>query len=140
MVAGKDWRNKAHALLDEYAVNRSTLRMTKESFAKELGVSRQTLWRDKSVMNKFEQCWVSSRSVPQKNAKDSRITELEATVTQLKNENGVLLLNFVLACTKLRESNHDPRLYFNEVVTDIQKHFPSLTPAQLYDQLKEIHS
>lgn len=137
MVAGKDWRKKAHTLLDEYAVNSSTLRMTQESFAKELGVSRQTLWRDKSVMNRFEQCRMSSRSAPQKNSKDSRIAELEAIVTQLKSENGILLLNFVLACTKLRESNHDPRLYFNEVATDIQKHFPSLTPALLYDRLKE---
>ncbi|MNC15991.1 hypothetical protein D3C76_408550 [compost metagenome] len=140
MATGKDWRNKAHTILDEYAANRSTSRMTQESFAKELGVSRQTLWRDKSVMKKFEQCRISSQSIPQKNSKDSRIAELEAIVTQLKNENGVLLLNFVLACTKLRESNHDPRLYFNEVTTDIQKHFPSLTPAQLYDRLKEVPS
>lgn len=140
MIAEKDWRKKAHKLLDEYATNSSKFRMTQESFAKELGISRQTLWRDKSVMNKFVRCRISSRSVLQKNTKNSRIAELEAIVTQLKNENGVLLLNFVLACTKLRENNHDPRLYFNEVVTDIKKYFPSLTPSQLYDRLKEVPS
>ncbi|HKS15008.1 MAG TPA: hypothetical protein VJS90_18410 [Pseudomonas sp.] len=137
MTTDKDWRKKAHTILDEGLARRSTFRMTQDSFSKELGISRQTLWRDKSVMEKFERYRLASRAKPHKKDKDSRIAELEYIVTQLKNENGVLLLNFVLACTKLRENNHDPRLFFSEVAIDIQKYFPSLTPAQLYERFKQ---
>ncbi|WP_140399095.1 hypothetical protein [Pseudomonas sp. SID14000] len=137
MVTLKDWRKKAHTILDEHIVNRSLRRLTKESLAKELGISRQTLWRDKSVMDKFEKYRAGSRLAPKRRPQELRIAELEAIVSQLKNENGILILSFILACNKLRENNHDPRLYFSEVATDIEKHFPSFTPDQLYDQYKK---
>lgn len=137
MATIKDWRENAHKILDQHLVNRSLGRLTQESLAKELGISRQTLWRDKTVKDKFDKYRIVLRSAPQRRPKDLRILELEAIVTQLKNENGVLILNFILACNKLRENNHDPRLYFTDIATDIQKHFPSFTPDQLYDQYKK---
>lgn len=137
MTTSRDWRTKANTILDEHMLSGSPIRMTQDSFAKVLGISRQTLWRDKYVMQKFEQCKANSRSTSRKKSKDLRITELENLVTRLKTENGVLLLNFVLACTKLRDHNIDPRLYFSEVAADIVEHFPRFTPSQFYDGLKE---
>ena len=110
--------------------------MTLDSFAKALGISRQTLWRDKNIMQKLELCKIISKSKPSKKPKDLRIAELENLVSRLKDENGILLLNFVLACTKLRDQNLDPRLYFSEIVSDIVKHFPSVTLSEFYDGLK----
>jgi len=137
MTTNKDWRKKAHIALDEHMFTGAPLRMTLDSFAKGLGISRQTLWRDKSVMQKFEQCKVNSRTKPSKNPKDLRIAELENLVERLKNENGLLLLNFVLACTKLRDHNLDPRLYFSEIASDILKQFPSIKLSQFYDGFSE---
>ncbi|WP_353549381.1 HTH domain-containing protein [Pseudomonas sp. LPD2] len=134
MGAIKDWQKKAHIILDEHILNKTLKRITQASLAKEIGISRQTLWRDKSVMDKFERYRISSRSAPQRKTTELRIAELEATIAKLKNENGILILNFILACNKLRENNHDPRLYFTEIAADIQRCFPSFAPDQLYDQ------
>ena len=132
----KDWRKSAHAILDKHIFDRTLNRLTQESLAKELVISRQTLWRDKSVMDKFENYRAASRAAPQRKTTESRIAELEATIAKLKNENGILILNFILACNKLRDNNHDPRLYFTEIASDIQRHFPSFAPDQIYDQYK----
>lgn len=123
-------------ILDEHTVTGAPFRMTLDSFAKALGISRQTLWRDKNIMQKLELCKIISKSKPSKKPKDLRIAELENLVSRLKDENGILLLNFVLACTKLRDQNLDPRLYFSEIVSDIVKHFPSVTLSEFYDGLK----
>lgn len=136
MTTNRDWRNKAHMILDEHRLTGSPLQMTLDSFARDLGISRQTLWRDKNVMQKIEQCKINLRSNPHKKPKDLRVAELENLVSRLKNENGILILNFVLACTKLREQNLDPRLYFSDIASDILKNFPSVTLSQLYDGLR----
>lgn len=125
MTEKLSWRTEAHKILDDYERGVTKGRITQTQLSSAIGVCRQTLWRDKSIISRIAQIQ-GINSAPGKITKsrsnsEMRIRALEVLVTQLKKENGALIQNIVLACKKLREKGLDPREFVSETEVYVQQ-------------------
>lgn len=125
MGSDKAWRSTASQVLDDYERGAIKERLTQADVAKRAGVSRQTLWRDAPLRQRFLKIQeMRSRqgtsSVTRANS-DMRIRRLQGDLEQLQRENGLLVQNIVAICRKLREHGLDPRVFVGEAAEDARQ-------------------
>lgn len=111
-MANADWRDRANRLLDAIERGDRRGRFSKTSIAKEVGVSRQTLWRDGAISGRVAVLQLHKLSrrgdgAP-RSSLEGRVKQLEAQVAQLQKENGLLVQNFLYACRQMHEHGLDP--------------------------------
>lgn len=116
MSAAKNWRQKAFALLDQYELSNHKDRLTQVQFAELLGISRQTLWRDEVLMERFHAATSLLQGQTKRSRRDSvmRIRQLETQLEELREENNRLIQLIVEAARQLTEHGIDPRLYLGD--------------------------
>ena len=125
MARKKAWRSIASCLLDDYERGAIREKLTQGEFAKRVGVSRQTLWRDVQLRQRFlrigeERAKKGILSVGRANS-EMRIRTLQGELQRLERENGLLIQNIVGICRKLREHGLDPRLFVGEAAEDARQ-------------------
>jgi predicted DNA-binding transcriptional regulator YafY len=125
------WREKALLFLDKYDSS-SGDKINQTALARALGISRQTLWRDKAIRTRLLELSASSGSGGRKN-RDSRIDDLEKKIRIVKYENGLLIQSFLLACRRLRENGLDPQSYLAQSASEIEAAFPNWTAKRIFD-------
>ncbi|MFF7109336.1 HTH domain-containing protein [Pseudomonas sichuanensis] len=133
MTSRSSWRISAHQILDNYTGDRHGARLTMTLLAKELGVSRQTVWRDIEIRDKFKSV-LTSKPRQKRKPNEIRIYDLESQLKRLKKENGLLIKNIILACNLLREKGLNPEDFISESVSSIEQAFPSLPDNIFYEQ------
>lgn len=118
-----EWKDKAHCLLDDLERGVLKNRITQRELAKLVGVSRQTLWRDKSIGARLEKIQKHRKGLgniqTERATVEMRVRQLEAKVNQLQKENGFLIQNIVGICKKLREHGLEPRTIVGEAASDV---------------------
>jgi hypothetical protein len=118
----KDWREKAVAQLD--LMQRHAVPIpTKDTFAKKLGISRVTLWREKRILGRLEEIIAGStggRTRVAREGLEMRVRRLEAENIALQRENDNLVQNVVVIYTALRDEGLDPIKYLGELAADVQ--------------------
>lgn len=127
------WRARAHQIIDNYLVQPGSAQITQTLLAAELGIARQTLWRDESIRVKLSHLKQTEKSKVRKN-KNSRIEDLERKYRVAKYQNGVLIASLLLACKRLREKGLDPREYVAEAAAEIQAELPEWPVHRLLDE------
>lgn len=131
MSSHKTWQQKANAILDRYTLHRGAPSFTRTSLAKELGISRQTLWRDEAIKNKILMILDKPKS-KKRSTKDVRIQDLERRIRVLTHENGLLLQSILLICKRLREEDLDPEYYVSEAAAEIEEAFPDWPASKIF--------
>lgn len=127
------WRQKAHQLIDDYLIQPGAKPLTQISLAAELGVARQTLWRDESIRVKLASLKQTESLKGGKN-RSSRIEDLERKYRLAKYQNGVLIANLLLVCKRLREKGLDPREYVAEAAAEIETELPEWPVHRLLNE------
>lgn len=135
MPKEQPWRIKAHLILESHRSGADCSPLTQSSLAKELGVARQTLWRDEEIKAKILSL-KQHGTAKRKRSKDLRIAELEKTIRSLKQENGLLIQNLILACKRLRDRGLNPSDYISEIAENIEIAFPGLPAHVMYEFLQ----
>ena len=111
-MSAASWRLRASVKLDDLERTSSSRVPSVSEFASSLGVSRQTIWRDKNLLLRLKGVRdgraTGAGTVNSRRSVDQRIAALEAENAELKQANNVLLLNFMRIAQKLRENNIDP--------------------------------
>ncbi|POP66877.1 hypothetical protein [Pseudomonas syringae] len=133
MSVRNSWRAQAHQLIDNYLVQPGAEPLTQTSLAAELGIARQTLWRDESIRVKLARLKQTEKAKGRKN-KNARIEDLERKYRLAKYQNGMLIANLLLVCKRLRENGLDPREYVAEAATEIQAELPEWPAHRLLDE------
>lgn len=125
MSSDENWRSRADRVLDDYERGVVKERITQGELARRVGVSRQTLWRDAALRERFRNVKElrSKRGNPASTraSADMRIRALQGEVVRLHHENGLLIQNIVVICRKLREHGLDPRVFVGEAAEDAKQ-------------------
>lgn len=129
------WRIEAIKILEAYSINPGKKSLTQVSLAKELGIARQTLWRDEEIKTRMRSIQRGLRKSVRR-SKELRVTELEYRNRTLVEENGLLLQNLILAAKNLRDRGLDPYEYFAESLLALKSAFPGVTGSMVYADLK----
>lgn len=116
MSASKNWKIKALLILDQYEMGGRKEKLTQMQFAELLGVSRQTLWRDKEIKERFYAVSkrFSSHNKLSRRDSDMRARHNESQLEQLRSENNALIQVIMEAARLLNDHGIDPRLYLDD--------------------------
>lgn len=128
----RSWKLRASVLLDNIERNKGEGIPSLLELAREIGVSRQTLWRDKALVARWSDLKAARSQTPgspRRRSKDQRVRALELQVEVLSRENEVLLLNFIGACHRLRAEGIDPFDIFGKAAEEPGLFKSGLLPA-----------
>lgn len=116
MSASKTWKGKAFIILDEYEMGYHKKKLTQVQFASLLGVSRQTLWRDEEIRDRFNAVTERFNTHSKLSRRDTemRVRHLEAKLEQLRAENNALIQVIMEAARLLSDNGIDPRVYLGD--------------------------
>lgn len=118
-AVSSQWQERALLLLDKG--RRGLVRIeSKADFAQRLGISRQTLWRNKELFAKVDELLASqplARRTPRK-AAELRALELQVKLDKTERENGRLLSAFLHVCSRLQEEGLDPLVFVGPYAAD----------------------
>src|SRR4051812_31614587 len=116
MKPDKNWQAKALAIIDEYRFVAHDQKLTQKVLAAQVGVSRQTLWRNEEIRTRFNE--LSAHTTHE--IKDSRRTlsfrlaRLEYELAEARDENNRLIEVIVHAAGLLSDDGLDAKRYFDE--------------------------
>lgn len=106
------WRQRAHEALLGHEADSTPVALTVSGLALAAGVSRQTIWRDKDLMQRIasiqERVSVPKHSAGSKGALERRVKRNELELQALRRENEILLFNILAVAKRLREAGLDP--------------------------------
>lgn len=118
----KDWKLKAVAQLD--LMERHAVPVTtRDDFAKALGVSRVTLWRNEKINARLEEIIAGATGGKGRVAREGlemRVRRLEAENLALRRENDSLVQNVITIFKSLRDEGLDPMKFLGELAADPQ--------------------
>mgnify|MGYP003619571650 FL=1 len=113
-----EWTNHAIRIIDDFERGAiEELRVI--DLAKQVGVSRQTIWLDKELMSRLKSVIEASseKGIKPKRANSKiRIRILEQEIAKLKNENANLIQNFLNVCRRLHERGMDAHVFMADAV------------------------
>lgn len=117
-----EWKSNAFRIIDDFerGVIRD-LRIT--DLAKDIGVARQTIWRDKELMHRLKLALDNSSENRQKTKRvtsSMRVRMLEHKNRVLANENSNLIQNFMNICRRLHERGIDAHIFLGDAVEDLE--------------------
>lgn len=117
-----EWRNNAYRIIDDFERGLiQDLRIT--DIAKNVGVTRQTIWRDKELLERIKFALDNSSGNLKKTKRASskvRVRFLEHKNIVLENENSNLVQNLVNICRRLYERGIDAHIFFGDAVEDLE--------------------
>lgn len=115
----KNWTEKAIVILMSYQNGQTQGALTQAGLAHQLGVSRQTLWRDKEVRLLYSstQTFLKENKNLGRNTKDMRIRSLEIKLEEVRSENNLLIQIIIRAAQLMTEDTIDPRKYFDDATS-----------------------
>ncbi|CAE1139584.1 hypothetical protein [Xanthomonas euroxanthea] len=110
------WRERAEAALWAHEIDGTGGAVTVSGLARAIGVSRQTIWRDKRLMERIAAVQDTAtkpvRSAGSKGALEARLKRMEVELRGLRSENEILLFNIMAVAKRLREAGLDPGEFF----------------------------
>lgn len=114
----KSWRDEANLILDRFERNQEKGEISQTLLAQRLGVSRQTIWRDKDLLFRLELICkhAAARSPSQKKRAtlEMRLMQLQLDLENLKSENANLVQCLVDIYQNLDDCGLDPLLYISD--------------------------
>lgn len=117
-----EWKNQAFRIIDDFERGIiQYLRIT--DIAKNVGVARQTIWRDKELVDRLKRALENSsenRQKPKRATSIVRVRMLEHENRVLASENSNLIQNFVNICRRLHERGIDPHIFLGDAVEDFE--------------------
>lgn len=119
MKQEKKWKDRARYILAEYEAGRLQGPLTQNGLALQVGVSRQTLWRDEEIRSLYTTTQThlkDFKKVGRKNS-DARVYALETQLHKAQMENNRLIQTIVKAAQLMTEDAIDPRRYFLDVTS-----------------------
>ncbi|WP_027467514.1 hypothetical protein [Deefgea rivuli] len=123
MSAYEDWRKHASVVLDEFELGVRKGRLTLTEISQIVGVARQTIWRDKSIMQRIDNIRNIQPSIKHKNPGRAdlimRFRLLEIENKQLEVENGILVQNIMIICRRLIDLGLDPYSIISQNLKEI---------------------
>lgn len=116
------WRHLAFRLVDDF--ERGIIEQLRViDIAKQVGVSRQTIWRDKDLMVRLKSVIENSSEKgikPKRASQKMRIRIYEHEIKKLKNENANLIQNFLNVCRRLHERGIDAHVFMADAVDNLE--------------------
>jgi hypothetical protein len=105
------WRQKAHQVLDQFERGAGRGKLTQLTLAKACGVARQTLWRDKDLMQRFHGLAKPKGSAPSTKVGRAsavmQIRSLRVRIDELELVNARLTQNLLVLTRVLDEHGLD---------------------------------
>ncbi|WP_368563140.1 hypothetical protein [Pseudoxanthomonas sp. UTMC 1351] len=106
-----NWKLTVSVVLDDLERHRGEGVPTLDELASNVGVSRQTIWRHKDIVERLTAIRKSRLGTglgTRRRTVNERIRALEAENAELREENNNLLLNFMRVAQRLKDMGVDP--------------------------------
>lgn len=111
----KSWQLQADGILCSFEKGISAGTITQKELAHHLGISRQTVWRNKAISSRIDKLNVCAMQASGANSmglrranSQGRIQALQESLNMLKRENGNLTRRVVEIYTRLAEAGLNP--------------------------------
>ena len=119
-----DWRFEANCVIDDYERGALKETLTLSKLAQLVGVSRQTVWRDLTIMERYARAKDIAAARPSSGGSrataEMRYRKLEAELEKVKTENSNLIQNMVNVCRRLHEHGLDAHVFVGEAALDVE--------------------